>query len=133
MKRFISFILCSVFFTVISYHNSVMAFWNSLNWTTWNHSVMQSQHEDCHDMTIDYCLSICCIDNDFWISNFSNLQSQNNKEKIDKFKFKSVEINFKQLPIYNWSLIWNLSPPIIFSEYKNHEYIYLIWIVKSNT
>ncbi|MFK7779576.1 MAG: hypothetical protein QM490_00275 [Candidatus Gracilibacteria bacterium] len=133
MKRFISFILAIVLFTVLGFHNLVMVFGDSIEMSMGNHVQMDSLNEKHHNLSIDDCYSICCIDNDFSNQGISNIQTQNNKKILNKLKYTFIELCFTNSLINEWALIGNISPPdrgIIIQKYN---YISLIGIIKSNT
>ena len=132
MKRFLSFIIWAVLISVLSFHNQVMAFWDNINISMWNHMTMDSQIEKCHWNDIKDCESICCINTDFTFQN-SNINITNNKKLFDKLKYNFFELSFDNSFIHEWNLIWNTSPPILNIFAKKHEYIALTWIIKSNT
>jgi len=130
MKRFISFILVTVLLTVLGFHNSVMAFWGDINISMWNHSDMNSQMENCHEESISDCKSICCFDDNSTVK-FSNINFQNNKKEFDKIKYSFIELSFEQSFIYEWNLIWNISPPIWELTINSYNYSSLTGIIKS--
>lgn len=132
MKRFLSFIIWTVLITVLSFHNQVMVFWDNKDISMWNHMNMDSQTEKCHWNNIDDCKNICCISNES-ISQVANINIWNNKKIFDKLKYSFIELLFDKSFIYEWNLIWNISPPNLNIFIKNDEYINLTWIIKSNT
>lgn len=133
MKRFISFILCFVVFTVLSIHNPVMAFWGSMHMAMWDHSQMQVQGKKHYEENSNKSENICRIDNEFSALNAWDFSFQIDKKIFNKFKSSFTEFIFVKPQIHEWSLIWNISPPIIDTSIKKYNYISLIWIIKSNT
>lgn len=110
-----------------------MAFWDIMKSDMWEISHMESWIMDCHEEWNDEKDDICCYDKDYGFSSLSNIQTQNNKKKFDKTKYNLVELSFLTSPIYEWNLIWNISPPYQATNIKSYDYISLIWIIKSNT
>ncbi len=133
MKRFISFILFIVIFTVLSIHNQVMAFWNVVKKSVWEDNKVKSMMMNCHQKEHNNKNNICCYNKDYGFSTSSHIQSQNNKKRFNKIKYNFINIFFEKNNIYEWNLIWDIFP--LYKEKVTHfcNYISLIWIIKSNT
>lgn len=133
MKRFISFILLTVLSAVLSIHNPVMAFWDVVKKSVWESYQTESMIMNCHEEESNDKDDICCYDKDYWFSSVSNIQSHDNKKKFDKIKYSFIDISFETFSIYEWNLIWNISPPYKEESLQKSNYVSLIWIIKSNT
>ena len=134
MKRFLSFIIWTVLLTVLSFHNTLMVFWDSTTMSMWSME-MESTQWNCHEdlNTVEECVSICCYDDDLVTTSISNFQTQNNKKYSEKIKYTLVELSFSKSLIYEWDLIWNISPPDIVWITIDYSYTSLTWVIKSNT
>lgn len=144
MKQFISYIINFVFIFILSFHNSVMAFWDDINLSMWNHSVSHNILieniefiPDCHKKISEIninneCKSICCIHDKNSVTNYlwNNLINQ---KKFDKQKVISYILSFENSYIYELDFISNIAPPEIWKIYIQKEYKNLVWITKSNT
>lgn len=119
---------------IISYHDPVMAFSGSMEEIQMcNHGQIELKQKVVENKTVDDCVSICCYDKDFSNTYFSNVNNWWNKKKLEKIKLSFDNFDLSYFDISSSKLITNIAPPIIKNYIIKNNYIYLIWIIKSNT